>query len=811
MRASARHGLRLLLEQPVASLVTVACLSAGIAATATALTLTDATVLRPYGVRAAGSLVVLWESDLARPQDLIEISLPNFQDWAARARSFDSMAAFGSSHWPGIARAAGESFAVAPRAVTRRFFETLGRQPLLGRDFDEQDLLESTTPPVMLSHALWVARFNASPDAVGRTMFIDNDEHRVIGVMPRGFAFPDAPDVWILVERALGDTFRENAMPPDQQRALGVLEAVARIRDGVSRAEAQSELTMIQYAIAQEYRLAGTPLTPVMTPFAEAVVGQLGARLWIAVVMTAAVLLFACFNVAFLRTAQLRARAGELAVRLCLGASRRRLATELLAETIPLVAISVAAALILARGLEAWLGQIPAISASGVALNEFRTTAWTSVVLIGLVAGLAVSVVPAAMALGRSDERAAALVSRTVIRGSRGTSALLMTQAALSMCLVAMASGAFQTFTRLSAVDVGFARVGVTTLDISVPDWKYTSEAERTQLDQRLLAALEQLPGTSAAAGVSVRPFRFGEIADGMQVRRPEDVASGRDAAIGASRVIVTPRYFDAMGIVLVAGRAFTDFDRTSSQRVTIVNRNLARALWGEASPLGKQIESYTLSGGWQPQLIVGVAADVRSRVLDRFAMEMYVPHGRGGLPLGSYVVRHDVARPITEAALRAALRGVDPDVVLARAQTTKAVLDAVLAPARLLTTAMTVLGATGLTLLALGIFGAAAAALRVARREVAVRQAIGATPFIAARAPLRSLVLGLLTGIAVGTALTPIALQAVVLIGVADASGVSAALLFAGAAVIAAVTLAVALTLTPAMKASPAELLRAE
>ena len=421
MRATVRHGLRLLLEQPVASLVSVACLSAGIAATATALTLTDATVLRPYGVPAAGSLVVLWESELARPQDLIEISLPNFQDWAERARSFDSMAAFGSSHWPGIARAGGESFAIAPRAVSRRFFETLGRQPLLGRDFDEQDLLASTTAPVMLSHALWVARFNASPDAVGRTMFIDNDEHRVIGVMPRGFAFPDAPDVWILVERALGDVFRENAMPPDQQRALGVLQAVARIRHGVSHSEAQAELTVIQHAIAQEHRLPGTPSTPVMTPFAEVVVGQLGARVWIAVVMTAAVLLFACFNVAFLRTAQLRARAGELAVRLCLGASRRRLATELLAETIPLVAISVAAALILARGLEAWLGQIPAISASGLALNEFRATAWISVALFGLLAGLAVSVVPAAMALGRSDERAAALVSRTVIRGSRGT------------------------------------------------------------------------------------------------------------------------------------------------------------------------------------------------------------------------------------------------------------------------------------------------------------------------------------------------------------------------------------------------------
>ncbi len=397
MFASVRLGLRLLLEQPVASFVSIACLAAGIAATAAALTLTDAAVLRPYGIRGAGSLVVLWQSDLARSQDLIEMSLPNFRDWAERAQSFDSMAAFGSSHWPGIARAGGESFAIAPRAVSRRFFQTLGRQPLAGRDFSEHDLLESTIAPVMLSHALWAARFNASPDAVGRTMFIDNKEHRVIGVMPRGFAFPEAPDVWILVERALGDVFRENAMPPDQQRALGVLQAIGRMRQGVSRTAALAELTMIEHAIAQEHKLSGAPLTPVLTPFAEVVVGRLGARLWIAVVMTAAVLLFACFNVASLRAAQLRGRAGELAVRLCLGASRGTLATQLLSETVPLVAISLVAAFILARGLEAWLGEVPAISASGLVLTEFRATAAIAVAVLGFVAGVVISIVPALM------------------------------------------------------------------------------------------------------------------------------------------------------------------------------------------------------------------------------------------------------------------------------------------------------------------------------------------------------------------------------------------------------------------------------
>jgi putative ABC transport system permease protein len=811
MRAPGRHGLRLLLEQPVASLVSIACLSVGIAATATSLTLTDATVLRPYGIPDAGSLVVLWESDAERPQELMEISLPTFRDWAERARSFESMAAFASSHWPGIARGGSDSFAIRPRAVSQQFFATLGRQPLVGRDFDEQDLLASTTPPVMLSHAFWVARLNAAPDAVGRTLFIDNKEYRVIGVMPRGFAFPDAPDVWLLVERALGDAFRENAMPPDQQRALGVLKSVARIREGVSRSEALSELAMIEQAIAQELRLPGKPVMPVLTPFAEVVVGRLGARVWISVVMTAAVLLFACFNVASLRGAQLRTRAGELALRLCLGASRRRLATELVVESIPLITVSIVIAVVVALGLEAWLGHVPAISASGLALSEFRPTAWTAVAIFGLLGGLSVSVVPAALALGTSEEGAATLGSRTVVRGSRATSALLMTQAAIAMCLVAMASGAFGAFARLAAADMGFATSGVTLLDVSVPEWKYSSPTERTGLDVRVLAALEALPGATQVGGVSLRPFRFGEITDGMQVRRREERSADAKDAIVASRVVVTPGYLGAMGMRLIEGRTFTEIDATSSEPIAIVSHSLARMVWGDTSPLGKQIESYTLTRGWQSRRVIGVVADVRSRLIDRVALELYYPHRPGGPPLGSFVVKHASAGAGSTATLRAALRNVDPDLTIEQVQTTGTVVDDVLAPARLLSTAMTVLGVTGVILLMLGIVGAAAAMLRAARREVAVRQAVGATPLTAARAPLRSMLVGLVAGTALGIALTPVALQAAVAVGVAEASGISGALLVAAAAVMGAATLAIAVTLGPAMKASPSELLRSE
>jgi putative ABC transport system permease protein len=748
MPSPAQLGWRWLRQRPLAALVAIVCLGLGAGASAAALMLADATVLRPYGLSGAADLVVLWETDIERPQDMIEVSLPTFHDWQRRSSSFSSMAALAASHWPAVGRlrqgygaqgrVRGESLAIAPRAVSRDFFRTVGRAPMLGRDFTEEDLVRSTLPPVMLSHAFWAARFGSRPDAIGESIFIDNDEHRVIGVMPKGFAFPDAPDVWISVERALQNAFERNKVTAVEQRAIGVLQIVARFKNGASRAHAIAELNAIERDIGAQFFPSRKPLVVSMTPFHEAVIGRLGARLWIAVAMTVAVLLFACANVASIRMVHLRERSGELAARVCFGATRSRLFRELLLETVPLLIASAIVAAIAALGLEAWLRQVPAVASSGVELADYRGTALAALVLLAVVSWLLVSIVPAlAVAVHpRSIDLRTALFSSFggfgVFGGgssfgafggrssfgafggrSRAAPALLTLQAAIAVCLVAVAAGAFRTFARLASLDVGFSTADVTAADISVPEWKYEAASDRARLNQQLLAAFERLPGVTAAAGVSVRPFRFGEVADGIQVRRPEDVATDPNAAVGAARMIVTPAYFTAMDIAVVDGRAFMESDRDATPPAVIVSRSLARTLWGDASPVGKPIEAFTLGQQWQRSQVIGVAADVRSRVIDRLALEMYASHGRLGQPLSSYVMKHAAGRPVTNAMVRAALGQVDPDLALDGVQTTRGIVDRVLAPSRLLSTAMSMLGATGLTLLAVGIFGAAATTLR--------------------------------------------------------------------------------------------------
>jgi putative ABC transport system permease protein len=804
-------GARALVRRPLSSAASILCLGLGIAASAVALTAIDATAIRPYGLKSADHLVVMWETDRSRGLDLIEVSLPNFLDWERRAASLESMAAFGSSHWPGVGQSGGETFPVAPRAVSVGFFRTLRMAPILGRDFLPADLDASVPPPVVLSHRFWMTRQAGAPNVVGASIFVDGVEHRVIGVMPRGFAFPDAPDVWVSVERTLQQAFAEKGLSEVQQRAIGVLEVIGRLAAGRAREQARAELSGIARALQTDVDGA-TPsrMSVAVTPFTDVILGRLGPRLWMAVGMAVVVLLFACANAAAVRMAHASERVGELAARLSLGASTLRLARGLVGETGVLFLGSVGMSVLLTLALLASLERVPLVAESGIEIGRHWPVTVAALVVFGALAWLLVAVAPALAIASRLDPSALSQQTRTVARGARSGVRLLAPQAALAICVVGVAGVALEALGRLSRIDVGFSTVDVTAVDVSLPGWKYESEADAARLGDELLASLSALPRASAVAGVSVRPFRFGEIADGLPVRRSEDAATSVDEALSASRVIVTPDYFAAMGIDMVHGRSFTEFDRSVSPTVAVVSRNLARALWGNEQVVGREAQSYTLTRGWQSHLVVGVADAVRSRVLERPSLELYVPHGGGGLPLSSYVIRAEPGA-ITEAMIRRALHEVEPDLALERVQTTASIVGAVMAPARLLATMMSLLGLSALLLLGLGIFGAAAAVLRASWAEVAVRQAFGATPLQASAAPLRALFRALAWGGGSGLIGTPVLVASMALIEPAGSAGWVVPVAGAGLAVIIAVGLAIWPSLRRTSRLPPGELLRAQ
>jgi hypothetical protein len=273
--------------------------------------------------------------------------------------------------------------------------------------------------------------------------------------------------------------------------------------------------------------------------------------------------------------------------------------------------------------------------------------------------------------------------------------------------------------------------------------------------------------------------------------------------------VIVTPSYFDVLGVQFVEGRGFTDADRADTVPVVIVSQTLARVLFGDERAVGRQLETFTLSEQWRAQTVVGVTADARYRGVELPSMEVYVPLTQGPPAIGSFVVRGRSEVALTDGLIRAALQEVEPEIALDGVQTTGRLLQVVLSPARLLTTLVAMLGGVGLTLLALGIFAAAAAAVESARSEIAVRQALGAMPLRAARAPLVTLTRALAAGIALGLLLTPLVLSAAALLGLEANESLAPPLVGATAAALAAAGLATAPALWRAARTPPADLLR--
>ena len=410
----------------------------------------------------------------------------------------------------------------------------------------------------------------------------------------------------------------------------------------------------------------------------------------------------------------------------------------------------------------------------------------------------------------RVAERAGAMpATRALARTSVIGVPVVMTQAALAMVAIAVAAAAIQAFEHLSRIDLGFSTRGVTFVDLAVPDWKYKGMDQLRALVGRLEESLRDVPEISGVAAVSLRPFRFGAIVDGQPVRRSEDVHVEPEAAAGANRVISSPGYFAALGLPIVEGRSFTTSDRADSQPVAIVSRTLARALWADDGAIGRRVDTYTVRDKWTTRVVVGIAGDARYRGLERPSMEVYVPDTQAPVPLGSLVIRTTSERTVPEHTIREALRRVEPDIAIDRLQTTADVHREVLSPSRLLATLLSVLGGAGVLLLAVGIFGAAATALRAAWAEIAVRQAIGAMPWQAAGAPVRLLGRALVAGVGLGLLLTPAALSATAAAGLTRDASIAVPLAAAAAVVLAVAALAALPSLRKAARSSPAQLLR--
>ncbi|HEX9761223.1 MAG TPA: ABC transporter permease [Candidatus Acidoferrales bacterium] len=720
------YAARLMRKQPGFTAVAVLTLALGIGATTAIFSLVEGVLLRPLPYPQPERLVRIWDSHPGKGIARTGSASGNIRDWRERAESFAGLAAWYSMGRTLVAQDRVEVILVAQ--VTEDFFNVLGVRPLLGHTFTPEETARSSfssaaaptgaDPVMILGYRLWRDAFGGDPDIVGRAVSLERRSFRIVGVMPQGFHSPGAQEQawipWTIAESPFRD-----------QRYL---TAAARLKPGVTLAQAQSEMSAIAADLAAAFPEPNQGWQVQVVPLAADVVADARLALLVLLAGVGCVLLIACGNVAGLQLVRAAGRGRETAVRLALGASPRRLLRQHLVEGALLAAAGGGLGITLAAWgltiLKALAVQIPRVEEVGLSLAALGLA-------LGLVT-LAAVVCGSAPALLQPRGGLALTLQREGTRGtpSRGSQrlrgVLVAGQVALAVVLLAGAGLLVRSFLELHRVDVGFNARNVLVSPIFLDAQQYpTSEKVRAYYAE-LMARLTALPGVVSAGGATALPssplgpdFARPVWAEGRQRRDDERHADVRMATAG---------YLETMGMRVVRGRAFTIADTPDSVRVVMVNEALARRLWPGEDAVGQRLVVDYSTAGTYPYEVVGVVGDVRFYGFrSEPREEIYLSHAQRSYLILNVAVRTAGDPQAMIPEVRRILRTLDPEKPAQSILLLEDLLGRTVARDRL---AMLLLGgfaSTALLLAMLGIYGVMAQRAGQRVHEFGIRMALGA------------------------------------------------------------------------------------
>jgi putative ABC transport system permease protein len=743
-----RYAFRVLRQNPGFAAVAVLTLAIGIGANTAIFSVIDAVLLKPLPFRDPQAICLLMERMPAL--GAIGPSWLNFQDWKAQSRTFESLAAARNTTL--TLTGAGEPERLQAQQASAAVFPLLGVSAVRGHTFTAEEDRAGAAPAVLVGYGFWQRHFGGAEDAVGRTLTLDNQPYTVTGILPKDYLLIQPAEVVV--------PFAPWAarLPDDRSWHPGII-AVGRLRPGASVESARSEMNAVAKRLEEQYPAADTGIGINVNLMHEQLVENVRPALLVLLGAVGAVLLIACANLANLLMARATSRRREIAMRTALGADRGRLLRQLLTESGLLALFGGAVGVALAY---AAISPLVALAGAGVP-NVGKITVDTRVLVFACgivgVAGILFGLGPAVQAL-RLD------VLAGLNEGSRGSTGgagqkrlrglLVVGEIAFAIVLLIGAGLLLRSFDRLQNVAPGFHPGNLLVADVPVSQRAYPQSAARMNHFDRILEAARALPGVTSAGAAAFLPVsgRGSQIHFNIQGRAPK---SPRDFIIVGYRP-VSPRYLEAIGVPLVRGRFLADSDTERGPFVVVINEAMARQFFPNQNPLGQHLQL-----GQTPEKevpwheIVGIVGNVRQTLAGEPASEMYMPIRQADsvLPVSfaSLVLRTANDPRSDVAALRAAVRAIDPNQPLVRIRTMEENIATSIAEPRFRTTLLGIFAGCALLLSVVGLYGVVTYSVTRRASEIGIRLALGAQ-----RGDILRMVLGeglrlALAGIAIGAA----------------------------------------------------------